>query len=78
MGDPTREELIDALHAQFPDGEPFDYEEAIYWIANDWHGGQSSNLYAVLCQSRFKPSPIASGPEPMASIMYDYLQEFFS
>lgn len=39
----------------------FCIEEVIYWYANMWHGGQYSNLYQVLSQSPYKPSPLHSG-----------------
>lgn len=79
MKDPTRKELDDAIN-RIPFSSEFDTldrEEAIWWFANDWHIGQSSNLYSVLSTSEFKPAPSASGPELAAMIIYDMLcQEF--
>jgi hypothetical protein len=81
MGDPTRDEMLAHLYGEFQDelqanGEAdfrFDVEEAIYWFANDWHGGQNSNLYSVLCVSPYRPGPCATGPE--RDDMYDSLEQ---
>jgi hypothetical protein len=35
----------------------FDVEEAAYYLAAHWHGGQSSNLYSALSTSPFRPGP---------------------
>lgn len=57
-------------------GCELDVEAAAYWLASDYHGGQSSNLYAALCASPFRPGPLERGfPDyegwPMASALYD-------
>lgn len=79
--DPTRDEMLEHLRDQFGD-EPdeFDTEEAIYWFAYQWHGGQASNLYSVLSTSEFNPGPIATGPEPdsMAEMLLDSLVAEFA
>lgn len=59
MTDPTYGELIDAVREQFPDADEADTEEAIYWFAADYHGGQWSNLYSVLCSAKFRPGHAA-------------------
>jgi hypothetical protein len=56
--DPTRDEMLTALKQFDPAAEQFDLEAAIYWLASDYHGGQWSNLYAALCASPFRPSPL--------------------
>lgn len=64
--DPTREEIDQVLVDMYRDNMPdrFDIEEAIYWLAHDWHSGQWSNLYSILSTSPFKPSPLSyNGPE---------------
>ncbi len=62
------------------EADDFDKEEAIYCFASDWHGGQSSNLYSVLCNSPFKPGPVWSYMDPrgMSQMIYDYLEDTFS
>jgi len=35
----------------------FAIESAAYWLAAHYHGGQSSHLYAALCQSPYRPGP---------------------
>jgi hypothetical protein len=77
--DPTREELLEAIQGQFPDADAFDAEEAIYWFAADWHGGQWSNLYSVLSTSGFRPGRASSGPESetVASDIYSFLEYEF-
>jgi hypothetical protein len=59
MNDPTIEEMRSFLC----DAEEFDREQAIYWFASDYHGGQWSNLYAALCESQYQPSPIERCPD---------------
>lgn len=79
MEDPTREE-IDAVIDAMPfasEFDQFDKEEAIYWYAAEWHGGQGSNLYAVLSASEFRPSRMAKGPTDTAQIIYDELEKAF-
>jgi hypothetical protein len=66
MQDPTRDEML-AFIASLPfasERDEFDTEEAIYWYASDYHGGQSSNLYAAICESPYSPGPCSNGPEP--------------
>lgn len=73
MKDPTHAEMYAFLATQAcgEDDLRFDFEEAIYWFAAEYHGGQSSNLYAALCQSdalfydmlsEYNPGPIANSP----------------
>ncbi len=74
--DPTRNEMLTFLCGFYPyEAEQFDREEAIYWFANDYHGGQSSNLYSALSTSPYKPGPVCNGPEPdsMSEMLYEEL-----
>jgi hypothetical protein len=66
--DPTRDEMLEYL-AGIAETETDDYdcEEALYWFAHDYHGGQWSNLYVALCASPFKPGVTASGPQSYAA-----------
>lgn len=73
MKDPSHAEMYSFLASACAGEEDvrFDIEEAIYWFANDWHGGQWSNLYAALCNSEYTPSQLsrhASNP-----LFYDAL-----
>lgn len=59
--DPTKEEILSFL-LNYPatkyiinDNES-SVEEAIYYIAYNYHLGQSSNLYSILSTSQYKPS----------------------
>lgn len=80
--DPTREEMLAYLLGRVDDLESvnnpdIDIEEAMFWFAADWHGGQDTNLYAALSQSPFAPSPMSDGPASMpsaASMFYDELE----
>lgn len=76
--DPTREEMLHFLEQQFGREEGFEdnAEVSMYWFANDYHGGQWSNLYSVLSTSPFSPGPIANGPEPdsVEEMMYQALE----
>jgi hypothetical protein len=75
--DPTKEEMMNFLHSLYGKEEDFrdSAEIAMYWFANFYHGGQSSNLYSTLSTSRFSPGPVAKGPEPhsMEEMMYEAL-----
>jgi hypothetical protein len=75
--DPTKEELLSHLKKSFGNEEDFEYsaEAAIYWFANHYHGGQTSNLYSVLSHSNFRPGPVRNEPEKgsLEEMMYDEL-----
>ena len=80
MRDPSRNEMIAFLRAdpyvrEFENPE-FDIEEAIYWFAYDFHGGQWSNLYSALSTSEFHPGPYAFQPEQ--PYLYDILVEEYA
>jgi hypothetical protein len=81
MQDPTREEMLKFLTGSLlrSEASEFDVEEAIWWFASDFHGGQSSNLYAALCASPFKPGPIATlDPFSIAAWLYDDLRHEYA
>jgi hypothetical protein len=74
MKDPTHAEMYSFLETQACGAEDirFDIEEAIYWFASDYHSGQWSNLYSVLCQSEYTPSQL-SRVDASNSFFYDML-----
>ena len=79
--DPTLEEMRAFLIAQFgSEADDFDREGAIYAFATDWHSGITSNLYAALCASEFKPGMGWRGVEPdtMEQLCYQALEEEYS
>jgi hypothetical protein len=61
--DPTYDEMRDYLLPMMGryDAIDVDFEEAVYWFAHDYHGGQWSNLYSVLSTSKFKPGAYSTG-----------------
>ena len=79
--DPTKEEMVGFLTNEFQsmgsENMDFDIEAAIYWFGNDYHGGQSSNLYSALSTSPFRPGPSHRGIEDEESeigeLMYNEL-----
>lgn len=75
--DPTKEEMQEFLKQKYHTEDDFDVESAIYWFANDYHGGQNSNLYSALSTSEFRPGPMHKGIEDeeseLASMMYQDL-----
>ncbi len=82
MRDPTMHDMFafltelacDEIHEE----HDVDREEAIYWFAANYHGGQSSNLYEALSQSRYSPGPCSSGPaEGLAQDFYDALELYY-
>lgn len=82
MSDPTADEMREFLR-KLPfigEADEIDIEGAIYWFANDWHGGQSSNLYSALSMSEFHPGLTCNGPEPgsMEAMLYEELEAEFS
>ena len=58
-----RKAIDQYLDEVFSEVDQWDREEAIYWFATKWHGGQSSPLYSVLSTSPFNPGPLSRGPE---------------
>ena len=79
--DATRDEMVTFCDAIAVDAtsDEFDYEEAIYWFASEYHGGQWTNLYAALCASPFRPSILARqvNRDGMAGWFYDELVRHF-
>jgi len=79
--DPSREEMIEHIRKVYGrDADEFDIEEAIYWFATDYHGGQSSNLYSALSTSEYRPGRMSNGPEEgsMGEMIYADLVDTFS
>ena len=60
-------DLADRLRAknEVDWGECADHVIAAYWYATDYHAGQWSTLYAVLCSldRLYKPSPLVCGAD---------------
>jgi len=87
--DPTKEEMVNLLTQKFhgqidpmeTDANEFDVESAIYWFANDYHGGQNSNLYSVLSTSQYRPGPMHKSIEDdeseTATQMYQELVDMY-
>jgi hypothetical protein len=78
--DPTHDDMLTFLkqcqtYDDIDDME-FEIEEAIYWFANDYHGGQDSNLYEALSSSPYSPGLIRSGP--VDDYLYNCLIEEYS
>ncbi len=73
MKDPTLGEMRDLLGSRCSDMDEFDREAAIYWFANDHHGGQWSNLYSALSMSPYHPGPLENGPRDEAAYCFDVL-----
>jgi hypothetical protein len=75
--DPSKEEMQEFLRTKYHTEDDSDIEAAIYWFANDYHGGQNSNLYSALSTSEFRPGPMHKGIEDeeseLASMMYQDL-----
>ena len=51
----------------------FDLAAGLYWFACFHHGGQGSDLYAVLSRSQYNPGPLENGPCDGSQIVYDLL-----
>lgn len=59
----------------------FSMEAAIYWFANDYHSGQTSELYSILSTSQYSPSRLngggIKGEDETIQMLYDTLEEKF-
>lgn len=76
MIDPTISEMRQFLARECPYLDEFSTEPAIYWFASDWHGGQSTNLYAALCASEYTPGAFENAcPDDSAMEAYETLRE---
>lgn len=76
--DPTHDEMLTGLqkvYAGLIEDIDDDAEVAIYWFANDWHGGQATNLYSALSTSPYSPGPISTlqSEGETVGMMYDEL-----
>jgi hypothetical protein len=69
-------QMLEYLRGLYGNGWEDTAEIAIYWFANDYHDGQSSELYSILSTSPYHPSPLARGIESeddMSQDMYEDL-----
>lgn len=81
-----REEIITNCRLRFSgltdeDSLIFAIETAIYWFAFDYHSGQFSEGYALMCQSQYKPSPLTLGivdEDESSKIIYEFLVDKYS
>jgi hypothetical protein len=76
-------EMVQFLKSKYgAEADDFSVEEAIYWFASDYHGGQTSDLYSVLSTSEYKPSRLHHGIEDtddeMSKMMYEDLVEKYA
>lgn len=76
-----KQEMMDFLRQSYGTEEDFEYdaEIAIYWFANDYHGGQASELYSILSTSSFRPGPISTldSEGELVKMMYEDLETKF-
>ncbi len=81
MKDPTANEMRDFLGGQFASDvmDEFDVESAVYWFANNYHNGCSSNLYSALSTSEYRPGPIEGhcAKDSLAEMCYEALEREF-
>jgi hypothetical protein len=80
--DPTRRRMLQHLSQVYDLTEYADDAEiAMYWFANDYHGGQWSELYGVLCNSPYKPGVMTCSvkqEDALAGLMYSELEIEFA
>jgi len=51
-----------AIYKELVSGDKcFDAAHALHWYCVQWHGGQWSKLYSIMCRLRFVPSPMNNG-----------------
>ena len=51
----------------------FDIMEALYRFCSDYHEGQFSDKYRIMCETQFSPGPLSRGPEEVAGLIYSDL-----
>lgn len=76
-----KKQMMDYLHTMFTDnGWENEAEVAIYYFANDWHEGQSSELYSILSTSPYTPGANSTlqSEGGMAELMYEELEAKFA
>lgn len=78
--DPEYSEMLEFLKG-YAEGvtdcaDDFDYGNAIYWFASEWHGGQGSNLYEAIELSGYRPGASENSVCPYgdAFIFYSALE----
>lgn len=63
-----------------PEADDMDIEAAIYWLANDYHEGQNSELYSILSTSEYNPGRMENNVDDageIARMIYDELETAF-
>jgi hypothetical protein len=84
--DPTKSEMLQYLKKAFhglldvesDDAFGYDAEIAMYWYASDYHSGQDSNLYGVLCNSDYSPNGHTyENEDDSVHLLYDALEGEF-
>lgn len=83
--DPTKNQMIRFLRKRYEKLMPEAYPEslldtiliAIWWFANDYHGGQWTNLYKTLCAIPYKPGRMMTleKEDETVQMMYDDLAD---
>jgi hypothetical protein len=72
--------LLKAITDSVPGIDIDECEVAIYWYCNDYHSGQWSIEYKMLCRSYYKPGPLCNGIDhenEMAVLAYNILVDKF-
>lgn len=68
---------LEDVNSQFFDEQ---MDIAIHWFSQDYHSGQSSDLYSISSTSPYSPSPLSNGiqsEDETVQMMYDDLVEKF-
>lgn len=58
-----KDEMVNFLNEVFCEIDEFDIEASIYWYSHDYHSGQGSNLYRILCESKYQPGRLMRSHE---------------
>lgn len=72
---------VEIMMGECDDFVTFAIEAAIYWFANYYHAGQSSELYSILSTSEYHPGPMVNNVEcedELTQELYHLLEEKFS
>lgn len=93
ISDPNYIEMIDSLREEYrlingindtgeqeeynAMGNDFDVAQAVYWFCHNYHSGQWSKMYMVLCNSQYKPGRMERAID-WGNSYYDILCEQFA
>ena len=53
--------------------DPIELAGGLHWYCAEYHGGQASGLYSMMCRVQYRPGAFETGPTYEAKNVYDAL-----